>query len=83
MKGEILTEYDQEQIQEGGEEKISSLSDYFKGISKTPLLSPEEERKIAIKLKKERDRFIKSVVELINIFKKNPELLTLLQSKRR
>ncbi|HHF98930.1 MAG TPA: RNA polymerase sigma factor RpoD/SigA [Candidatus Aerophobetes bacterium] len=81
MKGEILTEYDQEQIQEGGEEKISSLSDYFKGISKTPLLSPEEERKIAIKLKKERDRFIKSVVELINIFKKNPELLTLLKKE--
>ena len=76
-----MTEYDQEQIQEGGEEKISSLSDYFKGISKTPLLSPEEERKIAIKLKKERDRFIKSVVELINIFKKNPELLTLLQKE--
>jgi len=76
-----LTEYDQEQIQEGGEEKISSLSDYFKGISKTPLLSPEEERKIAIKLKKERDRFIKSVVELINIFKKNPELLTLLKKE--
>lgn len=76
-----MTEYDQEQIQEGGEEKISSLSDYFKGISKTPLLSPEEERKIAIKLKKERDRFIKSVVELINIFKKNPELLTLLKKE--
>lgn len=76
-----MTEYDQEQIQEGGEGKISSLSDYFKGISKTPLLSPEEERKIAIKLKKERDRFIKSVVELINIFKKNPELLTLLKKE--
>ena len=76
-----MTEYDQEQIQERGEEKISSLSDYFKGISKTPLLSPEEERKIAIKLKKERDRFIKSVVELINIFKKNPELLTLLKKE--
>lgn len=68
----------------GSEEKISSsLSEYFKGISKTPLLSKEEERELAIKLKKGRERFIKLALNLIQIVRKDSNFLTFLHKEGR
>lgn len=68
----------------GPEEKISSsLSEYFKGISKTPLLSKEEERELAIKLKKGRERFIKLALNLIQIIRKDSNFLTFLHKEGR
>lgn len=61
----------------------SSLYQYFKGISKTPLLSPEEERELAIKLKQEREYLIKLAIELTRIFKKNPRLSFFLEEERK
>ncbi|MBC7188662.1 sigma-70 family RNA polymerase sigma factor [Candidatus Aerophobetes bacterium] len=61
----------------------SSLYQYFKGISKTPLLSPEEERELAIKLKEERERLIKLAIELTRIFKKNPRLSSFLEEEKK
>lgn len=68
----------------GPEEKISSsLSEYFKGISKTPLLSKEEEKELAIKLKKGRERFIKLALNLIQIVRKDSNFLTFLHKEGR
>ncbi len=68
----------------GSEEKISSsLSEYFKGISKTPLLSKEEEKELAIKLKKGRERFIKLALNLIQIVRKDSNFLTFLHKEGR
>jgi len=76
-----LEDYNQKS---GPEEKISSsLSEYFKGISKTPLLSKEEERELAIKLKKGRERFIKLALNLIQIIRKDSNFLTFLHKEGR
>jgi len=76
-----LEDYNQKS---GSEEKISSsLSEYFKGISKTPLLSKEEERELAIKLKKGRERFIKLALNLIQIIRKDSNFLTFLHKEGR
>ena len=61
----------------------SSLSKYFIGISKTPLLSEKEERDLAIKLKQERERLIKTVLQLVELVKDNAELLALLSEEGR
>jgi len=66
-----------------GQDMSTSLSDYFKGISKTPLLSEHEERELAIKLKKERKSLIKSILDLAKIIKKNPKLLAFLHEAGR
>jgi len=77
----ILEDYNQKS---GPEEKISSsLSEYFKGISKTPLLSKEEEKELAIKLKKGRERFIKLALNLIQIVRKDSNFLTFLHKEGR
>ncbi|RLE14004.1 hypothetical protein DRJ04_03185 [Candidatus Aerophobetes bacterium] len=77
----ILEDYNQKS---GSEEKISSsLSEYFKGISKTPLLSKEEEKELAIKLKKGRERFIKLALNLIQIVRKDSNFLTFLHKEGR
>jgi len=52
----------------------SSLSRYLKGIGKTPLLSAEEERELAIKLKKKREELKGIILKLIQIIKESPEL---------
>jgi len=76
-----LEDYNQKS---GSEEKISSsLSEYFKGISKTPLLSKEEEKELAIKLKKGRERFIKLALNLIQIVRKDSNFLTFLHKEGR
>ena len=64
-------------------ERISSLNEYFKGISKTPLLSAQEERELAIKLKEERERLIKLIAEFIDTARENQEFLTFLHKEGR
>ncbi|MBE0477633.1 sigma-70 family RNA polymerase sigma factor [Candidatus Aerophobetes bacterium] len=61
----------------------SSLNKYFRGISKTPLLSEEEERELAANLKREGEHLIKLVVELIKIFKTEGKLLDFLDKAGR
>lgn len=57
-----------------GQDISSSLNEYFKGVSKTPLLSEKEERELAIKLKKEREGLIKLAIDLAGVIKKDPKL---------
>jgi len=51
------------------------LGSYLKNIGKTPLLSPEEERSLAVKLKDKREKFIKLLTDAIKIVKGEPALL--------
>jgi len=64
------------------QEVKSSLSAYFKSISKTPLLTEKQERELAIKLKQERERLIKMALELIEMLRKDSGFLVFLHKKR-
>jgi len=52
----------------------TSLSRYLKDIGKTPLLTPEEEKELAIKLKTRREELAGIVLKIIQIIKKVPRL---------
>ena len=64
------------------QEVRSSLNAYFKGISKTPLLTGKQERELAIKLKQEREHLIKMTLELIKMLRKDSGFLAFLHKKR-
>ena len=64
------------------QEVKSSLSAYFKSISKTPLLTEKQERELAIKLKQERERLIKVALELIEMLRKDSGFLVFLRKKK-
>lgn len=53
----------------------SALSKYLKGIGKTPLLSAEEEKELAIKLKKKREELKQITLRLIQIIRNSSQLL--------
>jgi len=70
-----------EKEKEEGESMDFFLSKYLQGVGKTPLLSPEEEKELAIKLKKERERFIKTLSDLVKMIKRNSELIGLFRKE--
>lgn len=53
----------------------SSVSSYLRNIGKTPLLSAEEERELAIKLKNKREEFIKLLMDIGEMIKGNSDAL--------
>lgn len=55
----------------------NTVEDYLEGIGKTPLLSREEERELAKRIKKGKDKSIKLFKEAIYLIKKDSELFTL------
>lgn len=64
------------------EEQVSSLStieSYLEGIGKTPLLTKEEERKLAKRMKEGKQKLIQLMTEAADIINKNRELLALFQ----
>ena len=64
------------------EEQVSSLStieSYLEGIGKTPLLTKEEERKLAKRIKEGKQKLIQLMTEAADIINKNRELLSLFQ----
>ena len=64
------------------EEQVSSLStieSYLEGIGKTPLLTKEEERKLAKRIKEGKQKLIQLMTEAADIINKNRELLALFQ----
>jgi len=64
------------------EEQVSSLStieSYLEGIGKTPLLTKEEERKLAKRIKEGKQKLIQLMTEAADIINNNRELLSLFQ----
>jgi len=59
----------------------SSIERYLREIGKTPLLTPDEERKLAIKIKKDKQKLIHLVVKLIKIAQKHPEIVELFEKE--
>ena len=57
----------------------NTVEDYLEGIGKTPLLSREEERELAKRIKKGKDKSIKLFKEAICLIKKDSELFTLFE----
>lgn len=64
------------------EEQVSPLGtieSYLEGIGKTPLLTKEEERKLAKRIKEGKQKLIQLMTEAADIINKNRELLSLFQ----
>ncbi len=59
----------------------SSIERYLKEIGKTSLLTPDEERKLAIKIKKDKQKLIHLVVKLIKIAQKHPRIVELFEKE--
>jgi len=59
----------------------SSIERYLKEIGKTPLLTPDEEKKLAIKIKKHKQKLIHLVVKLIKIAQKHPKIVELFEKE--
>lgn len=53
------------------------IESYLKGIGKTPLLSQQEERELTKKIKEEREQLIKLLTKAAHIIKSVPDLLEL------
>ncbi len=53
----------------------------MKEIGKTPLLTPDEEKKLAIKIKKHKQKLIHLVVKLIKIAQKHPKIVELFEKE--
>ena len=58
---------------------LSSIESYLEGIGRTPLLTKEEERKLAKRIKEGRQKLVQLMIEVADIIKKNRELLALFQ----
>ncbi|MCD6082642.1 sigma-70 family RNA polymerase sigma factor [Candidatus Aerophobetes bacterium] len=68
-----------EQIMEQKEDELelNTVGEYLEKIGKTPLLSEEEERELAKKIKEGRENLTLCAIEASKIIKKNSELLSL------
>lgn len=62
-----------------GSKAISSLNKYFKDMSNTPLLSREEERELAVKLKQGREHLLELFKKFVAMFKEEQKLADLAQ----
>ena len=58
-----------------------SIERYLKEIGKTSLLTPDEEKKLAIKIKKDKQKLIPLVVKLIKIAQKHPKIVELFEKE--
>ncbi|MEA3485561.1 MAG: sigma-70 family RNA polymerase sigma factor [Candidatus Aerophobetes bacterium] len=70
-----------EKIEE--EKEMDTLRNYLKDIGKTPLLTEDEEKELAEKIKRGRDKLACFAIEAANIIKNNQELLFLYKRKRK
>jgi len=61
----------------------NTVEDYLEEIGKTPLLSREEERELAKRIKKGKDKSIKLFKEAIYLIKKDSELFTLFKKREK
>ncbi len=62
---------------------VSTIESYLEGIGKTPLLTKEEERELAKRIKQERQKLTRLMIEAADIVNKNRELLVLFQKEER
>ena len=58
---------------------LSTIESYLEGIGKTPLLTKEEERKLAKRMKEGKQKLTELMIEAADIINKNRELLALFQ----
>ena len=61
---------------------LDTISSYLEDIGKTPLLSEDEERQLAEKIKRGRDKLAHLATEAANIIKNNKELLSLYNKEK-
>jgi len=62
---------------------LSTIGSYLEGIGKTPLLTKEEERKLAKRIKEGRQKLIELMREAADIINRNRGLLALFQERRK
>ncbi len=60
---------------------VNSVNRYLKEIGKTPLLTPAEEKKLAIKIKEGRQKLTDLVVRLIKVVQKQPKIVEFLKQE--
>jgi RNA polymerase primary sigma factor len=60
---------------------LSTIGSYLEGIGKTPLLTKEEERELAKRIKEGKQKLIQLMRETADIINKNRELLVLFQEE--
>ncbi len=62
---------------------LGTIESYLEGIGKTPLLTKEEERKLAKRIKEGKQKLIQLMTEATDIINKNREFLSLFQKGER
>ncbi|MFQ6067366.1 MAG: RNA polymerase sigma factor RpoD/SigA [bacterium] len=60
---------------------LNTIESYLEGIGKTPLLTKEEERELAKRIKEEKQKLVQLMIEAADIINKNRELLALFQKE--
>jgi RNA polymerase primary sigma factor len=66
---------------EDQDSSLNTIESYLEGIGKTPLLTKEEERSLAKRIKERKQKLVQLMIEAADIINKNRELLALFQKR--
>ena len=77
MRVEYTKEITEGEINEERSLSLNTVEDYLEEIGKTPLLSQEEERKVAKRIQEEKEKIMRLLEKTIDLIQKNSELFEL------
>lgn len=77
MRVEYTKEIIEGEIDEERSLSLNTVEDYLEEIGKTPLLSQEEERKVAKRIQEEKEKIMRLLEKTIDLIQKNSELFEL------